>query len=148
VSTDQSPPSLLARLRAELSALGRELRTALALRWEMARLELTADLRRLRRTVLMLLGAAVMGLAALPLLVVVLAEVLSGWLGIGRVGWLAIFGLGLLAGAVLVGLLAWRRLRAGPLLWEETLEELHEDVQWLREWAAEPDDPVKDSADE
>ncbi len=148
MSADPSPPPLLARLRAELAALGRELRGMLALRWEMARLELTADLRRLRRTVWMLLVAAVMALAALPLLLAVLAELLAGCLGIGRTGWLAILASALLAGACLLAGLAWRRLRARALLWEETLEELHEDVRWLGEWAGEPDEQAQEPADE
>jgi len=129
VSTQQSPPPLLARLRAEFDSLGRELAETAALRWQLARVELADDLRRLRRTVILLVLAAVMLLAALPVLLVMAAHLLHGWLGVGRIGWLAIMGLSLLAAAALLGSWAWWRLRSRPLVWEETLEEADSTLQ-------------------
>ena len=79
------------------------------------------------------LAAIVLAIAALPVLVVCLADVLDGRAGIHRGGWLLIFGGGLLLLAVAGGYLAWRRFRRKFVGLRETLEELREDMLWLQE---------------
>jgi uncharacterized membrane protein YqjE len=124
---------LLANFRDELAALGGELREMVAARWELVRLELEADRQALRGLVLTWLAALLMALTALPVLVVCLAEMLDGWMNVPRSVWLLGFGLGLMAFALLGGYLAWRRFRRRMVGLRETLEELREDLVWLRE---------------
>ncbi len=130
---DPADKPLLADLRAELAALGGELREMAAARWELARLELAADLRSARRLAICWLAAGVAALAVLPLLAVALAEALAGCGGISRGGWLLRLAAGLLVLAGAGGYLAWRRFRRRFLGLRETLEELQEDLLWLRE---------------
>jgi len=113
--------------------LGNELREAVAARRELARLELQADLRAVRRLVVACSIAAVFGLTALPLAAVGAAEALGGYGTISRIGWLFVFAGGFLILAVGVGGLAWRRFRRKFLGLRETFEELQEDLTWLRE---------------
>jgi hypothetical protein len=124
---------LLADVGAELGALGEELREMAAVRWELARLELQADLRSAKQLAIAWLAAAVMALTALPLAAVCLADALDGCGQIARGGWLLIFAGGLLILALASGQLAWRRFRRRFLGLQETLEELREDLVWLGE---------------
>jgi uncharacterized membrane protein YqjE len=124
---------LLADFRDELAALGGELREMAAARWELVWLELEADRQTLRGLVLTWLIALLMALTALPVLIVCLAEMLNGWMNVPRSVWLLGFGLGLMAFALLGGYLAWRRFRRRMVGLRETLEELREDLVWLRE---------------
>lgn len=132
---DPALQPLLAGLRAELCAIGGELRVVAATRWELARLELEADLRSAKLLLLAWLVAAVMALTSLPLLGVCLAEALDGCGGIAQGGWLLIFAAGLLVFSLAGGAFAWHRFRRRFLGLQETLEELREDVAWLREKA-------------
>jgi hypothetical protein len=127
---------LLADLREDLAAFGDELRELAAARWELARLELAVDWRAAKRLAVGWLTAAVTALVALPLLVVALADSLAGG-KIGSDGWLMIFAGGLLLLAAASGYFAWRRFRRLFVGFSETLEELREDLAWLREMAAE-----------
>ena len=70
---------------------------------------------------------------ALPLALACLADALDGCGGIARGVWLLVFAAGLLAAALAGSLLAWRRFRHRFVGLEETLEELREDLLWLRE---------------
>jgi hypothetical protein len=124
---------LLADLRAELGAMGGELREMASARWELARLELQADLLSVKRLAIAWLAAAVMALAALPLLAVCAAEALDGCGNIPRGGWLLIFADGLLMLALGGSYFAWRRFRRRFVGLQETLEELREDLVWLQE---------------
>ena len=101
--------------------------------WELARLELQNDLRSARQLAIAWLAAVLMVVTSLPLLVVCLADVLDGCGQIGRAGWLLIFAGGLLTAALGGGFLAWRRFRHRFVGLQETLEELREDLVWLRE---------------
>ena len=131
---NETPPRpLLADFRDELAALGGELRDMAAARWELVRLELEADRQTLRGLVLTWLIALLMVLTALPVLTVCLAEMLDGWMNVPRSVWLLGFGLGLMAFALLGGYFAWRRFRRHVVGLRETLEELREDLVWLRE---------------
>jgi hypothetical protein len=124
---------LLADLRSEVRGLATDLREMLELRWELARLEIMADLSRLKRLAFILGAAGVMALTALPLFATCLADALDGYCGIAERGWLLIFGLTLLGGAIISafsGLLWFRRRFVGL---QETLEELREDLEWMKE---------------
>lgn len=124
---------LLSELRAELGSMTSELREMAMARWELARLEIEADLLSTKRLVTAWLVAAIMALTSLPLLAVALAETLDGCCDIARRDWLWIFAAGLLILALAGGYLAWRRFRRRFVGLEETLEELREDIVWLRE---------------
>jgi uncharacterized membrane protein YqjE len=133
--TTQQP--LLADVRKELGALGVELREMASARWELARLEIASDLNTAKRLAVAWLVAVVMLLTALPLLASGLAEALDGWQGIPRGAWLLAFAAVLLFLAGLGGYLAWRRFRRNFIGLRETLEELREDVLWLKEKSGE-----------
>ena len=124
---------LLADVREEFGSLGGELREMAAARWELARLEIESDLRSARRLAVAWLAALVMLLTSLPLVAVWLAGVLAGLTGTGAGSWLLGFAAALLLLSIAGGYLAWRRFRRNFLGLRETLEELREDVLWLRE---------------
>ncbi len=127
---------LLADLREDLAALGGELRELAAARWELARLELAGDWRAAKRLAIGWLLAGVAALVALPLLAVSLADGLDGRGNISGGQWLLIFAGGLLLLAAASGYLAWRWFSRRIVGLSETLEELREDLAWLREMAA------------
>ncbi len=124
---------LLADLKAELRGLTADMSEMLQLRWELARLEIQADLGHLKRLAFIWGVAAVMALTALPLLATCVADALDGWQGIARRGWLLIFGLALLCTAVICACFGrvWFRRRFVGL--QQTLEELREDLEWVKE---------------
>jgi hypothetical protein len=130
---DPAERPLFADLGDEIGALTAELREMAAARWELARLELLADLRSAKRLAIVWLVSAVLALTALPLLAAALAEVLDGCAGIHRGVWLLIFAGGLLILALAAASLAWRRFQRKFTGLRETLEELREDLVWLRE---------------
>ena len=131
--SDSTKQPLLADVRKELGSLAAELREMAAARLELARLEIASDLLSAKRLAVAWLVALVMAFTALPLVAVWMAEVLSGLTSIPRGGWLLGFAgcLFLLSG--IGGYLAWRRFRRNFLGLRETLEELREDVLWLKE---------------
>ena len=131
--SDPNSRPLLTDIRRELQAVVGEFREMAAARWELARLELQADVRSVKRLAIVCLVAAVMAMTALPLLAVCLAEVLHGYGNIDRAGWLLIFGAGLLTASAVVALVAVGRFRRRFVGLQETLEELREDLLWLRE---------------
>jgi hypothetical protein len=124
---------LLADVRAELRGMTADLREMLKLRWELARLEIQADLAHLKRLIVICTVAAVMALTALPLLAVCLAQTLDGWQGIACRGWLLIFGLTLICMAVIFTYGGWFWFRRRFVGLQETLEELREDLEWVKE---------------
>jgi putative superfamily III holin-X len=124
---------LLGDISQEIAQLRAELGEMLGLRWQLARLEFDAALGAVKRLAVLLTVAAVMLITALPLGAVVAAEILDGVWAIPKTVWLAGFCLFLAVGAGLIGWTAWRRFRVGYAGFEETLEELHEDVVWIRE---------------
>ncbi len=125
-------PSLLGDLRREIGSLGAEVKEMAALRLELAQVEWQAAVTEVKRLVLGGLVAVVLGLTALPVAAVAAADLLEGTLGISRGGWLLIEAAALLAAAVAGGFLAWRRFRRRFAGLEETLEELREDLDWIR----------------
>lgn len=128
--------AMLAELRAELRRLGGDVQTMIELRLQLASLELHVAIGQIKRLTTALAIAAAMGLTALPLVAVYMAEALDGRLGIARSTWLLLFAAGLLLLAGLVGWLAWRTFRRRFVGLEETLEELREDLLWFREWTS------------
>jgi type VI protein secretion system component VasK len=124
---------LLADLKANIRSLTDDVRETLQLRWELARLEIQADLARLKCLVFIWGIAAVMALTALPLLATALADTLDGWHGIARRGWLLIFGLALLGVAVISAYGCWLWFRRRFIGLQESLEELREDLEWAKE---------------
>jgi hypothetical protein len=125
---------LLDQLRQEVIGLGGELRQMAALRWQLARLEVEADLRHVQRLALGLAVSGTMGVAAVALACVALADVMETSLGGSFAGWLAVFATALLVGAALVAWLAWRAFRRRFIGLQESLEELREDAVWIGEW--------------
>lgn len=125
---------LLDQLRQEITGLGSELQQMAALRWQLARLEVEADLRHVRGLAIGLAAAGTAGVAAVALLCVALAELMETWLGGSRAGWLAILAAVLVLGAALAGWLAWRTFRRRFIGLQESLEELREDAEWIGEW--------------
>jgi uncharacterized membrane protein YqjE len=124
---------LLADLRAELGSLAADLQEMLQLRWELARLEIQADLNHLKRLAFIWGMAGVMAMTSLPLLATCLAETLDGWQGIARRGWLLIFGLTLLGTAFICVYCGWLWFRRRFFGLQETIDELREDLQWIKE---------------
>lgn len=130
---DTTKRPLLADIRTDLGALGVELREMVSARWELARLEIESDIRSAVQLAVAWLVAVVMSLTALPLVAAGLAEYLDGWHGIPRSAWLFVFAAALLFIASLGSYLAWRRFRRNFTGLCETLEELQEDMVWLRD---------------
>jgi hypothetical protein len=133
---DSTPRPLWTELRKELDALGGDLGEMAAARWELAQLELQSDLCAAKRLAVAWLLAAVLALAALPLAAVALAKTLDGRCEMAFSGWLLIFAGGLLLLALMVGYFAWRWFRRRFVGFQETREELREDLLWLREGRA------------
>jgi len=126
---------VLDQLKEEVAGLGAELRQMAALRWQLARLELDADLRQLRRLAISLAAAAGLAMGAFALVSVAAAELLQAWLGGSRAVWLAALAAGLCVGAGFTGWAAWQTFRRRFLGLRETLEELREDAVWIGEWS-------------
>ena len=125
---------LLSGLRDELGSLAGDVAESLKLRLELAQLELADDYRSGKRLAIVLLIALVVVLTSLPLLLVSLADALHGVAQISRAGWLLVFAIGLLLAAFSSAALAWRRFRRNLVGLQESIEELREDLLWLREW--------------
>lgn len=130
----ESERPLLAEFEQQVRGLAGDLRELLALRWRLARLEIELDLGAARRLTVTTVAAVVTGLTGLPLLAACAAELLDGWWGVSRAGWLALMGAGLVGVAVLVGWTAWRRFRREVVGLRETLAEFREDLLWLEDW--------------
>jgi hypothetical protein len=131
VPTDQEP--LFAGIKAEAADLKADIVSLARLRWQLAKLEAVAAAQSVRRFALVVVFAAVAALIALNVLVVAAADVLDGRLGVPRWGWLLLFGIWLLATAAWAAWVRWQRFRREFVGFEQTFEELREDIVWLRE---------------
>jgi Putative Actinobacterial Holin-X, holin superfamily III len=127
--------SLFGPTVAEVSRLRDELRDHVAVRWQLARLELTVAFADLRRLAICLAVAGLLALISLPVAVVAAADALAGQFGIDRTGWLLIWFAGLVVAAVATGWLGWRRFQRHFVGLEETLEVLREDQAWVESLA-------------
>ena len=94
--SDPAKQPLLADIRREWGALHAELREMITARWDLARLEIQADLLAAKRLMFAGLIAVVLALTALPLLAVCAADALGGWLEMSRGRWLLVFAAALL----------------------------------------------------
>jgi len=126
----------LSEIKQTITSLAADLREMVGLRWDLARLELKAAGKVAVWLGISLAIAAVLALSVLPVLVVAAAEWLDGCWRLSRGGWLLVLGLSLLALAVLEAYLAWRRFRREFVGLQQTLEELHEDLVWLKDWTS------------
>jgi len=124
---------VLEDVRKEVGSLRADVQELATLHWELAETEVKQAVGPIKRLTISLVVAAVTALSGLPVLAVCVADLLRGWLGISFAGWLAIVGFGLLAAAGGGGWLAWRRFRHRFVGLQQTLEELHEDLVWLRD---------------
>jgi Zn-dependent protease with chaperone function len=137
--TAESPREpLFAGLSHEATGLIEELRALGIARWRLLRLELLASLDQVKRLVILCAVAFAAIATSLPVLVVAAGDALAGVGGIPRWGWLLIFAATLILGAILTAWLSYRRFRRNFTGVTETLEELREDVQWLRELRGSP----------
>ncbi len=127
------------RLVRHWTDLGFEVRAALRLRWRLAAAELRADAAVLRRAVVLVAVAAVIGAASLPLLPVAAADLLDGRFGWNRTIWLLVLSGAGLGAAVLLALGTWMRTRRTLVALKQTREELAEDLIWLGEWLGRGD---------
>jgi len=123
----------IARLGADLQAMAR-------LRWQLARLEWDAAVGQFRRLAIVLVLAGVAILASVSVFVVAAAELLAGWLGGPRAGWLGLCGTALLVVGIAAAWLARRQFRRHFTGMQETLEELREDAVWIEEWLKKKDE--------
>ncbi len=131
---------LLAKFKEEIGSLGNDLRELAELRWQLLRIELHSSVGPVKWLAITLLIAVVVVLVSLPLLAVAAAWSLHGRLTISFSGWLLIFGFGLLCVGIGGGFLAWRRFRQRFAGLEQSLEELREDIVWLKDWAGDAED--------
>ncbi len=125
---------MFAGLSAETAGLTDELRGLAAARWRLLRMELVSARDQVRKLAIVLVAAFCAGLASLPVLIVAAGDALDEKLGLPRWAWLLASGLLLLAGACFSAWLAWRRFRRDFIGLTESLEELQEDLVWLREF--------------
>jgi uncharacterized membrane protein YqjE len=132
MAQDEQP--LLAAVKAELARLATELRRLVDVRLQLARLELRAAVKSTRRLALALLSVVLIVLVTLPVLVLALSDWLQARYDVGPGILPGSIGGGLLLVALAIGALSWRRFRREFVGFEETLEELHEDLVWLKEW--------------
>jgi hypothetical protein len=131
---------LLDDMKEEVRSLAGHVTEMAQLRWQLAQTEFRSDFAAAKRLAIWLAVAVVMTLSALPLLLASACEMLDGFLDISRAGWLLIFGLGLLSSAAMLGFMAWRHFRRRFTGMQESLEELHEDAVWLKEWTGRNED--------
>jgi uncharacterized membrane protein YbhN (UPF0104 family) len=124
----------IGEIKNVVAALVSDAREMAILRWRLARMELESDAKALLKTLIIWAVAAIMILSALPLAVVCAAELLEGFLGIARWGWLLILCCGMLTASAAAIYLAWRRLRGRALLLKDSLAECREDLAWFEEW--------------
>lgn len=131
---------LFSGVKRQFGGLAGELRGMVTARWELAWLEIRAAGRSIRRlSIALALGIALVSVA-MPVLVVWLCEVAANLLDVGRAWPLGIAVLSLTTVGAAIAFFAWRRFRREFVGLEETLEELHEDMIWLKEWSSRNND--------
>ena len=128
-------PGLFAGIRDEIGSIGADLKQIARLRWQLARLEFETALDLIKGLAVRMVVVGVAMLVSLSVLIVAAVAALDGLLGIPFWGWLLATGLALLIGSTAAGYLVWRwfwRRFAGM---EQSLEELHEDLVWLKQYS-------------
>ena len=128
---------LLGELREELSGMTDELGQLAALRLRLAEIELRESVQTTKRFAIWAVVAVVLLLTSLPVFVVAL----SGWLGevtaFSSTAWNAILGLLLAIAGAVTFWSSWRRFRRDFRGMEQSIEELREDLVWVKEWKGE-----------
>lgn len=125
---------LLDELREELAGMSAQWARLANLRWRLAELELRESTQTAKRLAVWSVAAAVILLTALPVLTLAAADWLDTALPLHAVRWAWVLGLGMALAGPVLGWTAWRRFRRGFHGMEQSIEELREDLVWLREW--------------
>lgn len=123
------------KLRENLNTLSRDARESIVLRCRLATLEIKADLANLRSLSVVLILALTGLLTGISVLAVWVAELLNRYVPLVADLWTMIVGTTAIVLSLLFALFAWFRFRRRWIGLEQTLEELHEDITWLKEWA-------------
>jgi cobalamin biosynthesis protein CobD/CbiB len=122
------------RWSLEARQVGGELARMLQLRRELATLEFQHDRRLIRRFLLAGGVAAWLILSGCPLWLTAVALALSQVTTLSAVAWLSLGGVVLVLPGALLLVLATRQLRREFRGLHDTLAELREDLEWVREW--------------
>ena len=130
-----------------LRPLASELNRTVALRRQLAELELAHDRQLLRRGVIVGGIGAVMALAGLPMLLQAAARGLATVTLLSITSWMVILGSVFLVPGLLLLAHTIRKTRSGFCGLNGTLSELKEDLVWLREWT-QTEDGESDSTGE
>ena len=120
----------LGELQKELSGMADEAAQLASLRWRLAEIELRESAETTRRFAIWAMVCAVLVLSSLPVFVIAL----SAWL-LPSLAWAWISGLILALLGLAAGWFAWRRFRRDFHGLEQSLEELREDLAWVKEWS-------------
>jgi len=131
---------LLGELRDELSGMAGEMSQLATLRWRLAEIELRESAQTARRFAVWAVVATVLLFTSLPVFVVALAIWLGKVTSLSGLSWAWILGLLLAIAGSTVLWLSWRRFRREFRGLEQSIEELREDLVWVREWTAQPDE--------
>ena len=132
--------------RQQCRRLVADCRTLVEARWRLATIECRIAARQIGRLGLVWAIALAALLVSATLALVALADVLEQLSGTSRTVWLCLMSAGLAVLAVIACWVAWIRFRRQFVGLQESLEELHEDIVWLREWLAPDDDDSPSSA--
>ncbi len=128
---------LLSELRDELSGMADEAAQLATLRFRLAEIELRESAQTAKRFSIGAGAALVLVLTSLPVLVVALSIWLDNVATLPReVSWAWIFGLALAIGGLAVAWFSWRRFRREFRGLEQSIEELCEDLVWVKEWSS------------
>jgi hypothetical protein len=140
VTVGEPERPLLADVRREIGGLIAEVRAMVALRGQLAGVELRGTIGAIRQLLIRLVVVAAVTVVAVSVLAVAAAEGLAWWLDLDRLACLAVCGGVLLVIAAGGGYLAWRGFRSRFCGMEQSLEELREDLLWLKQWAGQIDE--------
>jgi len=126
---------LMRRLGGDLKGAGEDLQAMLTLRWELARLEISLAVRQIKALAIVLAVVGVVALVSLSVLTVAAALWISVHWHRTPESTLFIVGAVLLVLALLLGFGAVARFRRRFRGLEDSIAELQEDAEWLKEWA-------------
>ncbi len=129
-----SPSSAESKFFESLRTLWKDLGRLLALKHDLATQEIQHDVDSVRR--LLILGGVgiVSALAGLPLMLTALALLMDGVLGFSAAHWAIVFSIPLLLCGAGLAKISWDRFRREFLGLRESIHELREDLNWLRDW--------------
>lgn len=131
---------LLGELQEELSGMATELGELAKLRLRLAEIELRESAQTTKRFAVWAVVAAILVLTSLPVLVVALSAWLSEVTVLSGMAWNLILGLLLAIGGVAAFWSSWRRFRRDFRGLEESIEELREDLVWVKEWTGKSEE--------